>query len=272
MPELPEVEVTMRGVTPALKDSTIVDVFKGDKKMRIPLSDDLYKLVGAHVLSLSRRGKYIIVTTTKGSFIIHLGMSGHLKVVDKDSPLILHDHFALTLDNGKAVRLNDPRRFGLVAYVNENEDPLKSPVLQNLGPEPFSEDFNATYLMDTLKKRSIPIKVAIMDSKVVVGVGNIYASESLFLAGISPLRKANSLTKEECEKLVVVIKDLLKESIKSGGTTIRDFSGADGKPGYFVQHLNVYGHEGKKCPRCGHEILGLVQAQRHTFYCKHCQH
>lgn len=272
MPELPEVEVTMRGVTPALKDSVIQSVFKGEKKLRIPLSDDLYKLKDAKVLSLQRRGKYIIVTTTKGSFIIHLGMSGHLKVVDHDAPFVLHDHFALALNNGKDVRLNDPRRFGLVAYVKAGEDPLRSPVLQNLGPEPFGEDFTAEYLHNTLKKRHIAVKQAIMDSKVVVGVGNIYASESLFLAQISPLRKASSLTLEECGRLVTVIRDLLHESIKKGGTTIRDFSGADGKPGYFVQNLNVYGHEGEKCPRCGHTILGTVQGQRHTYYCANCQH
>ena len=139
MPELPEVEVTMRGVSPALKGSVIKSVFKGEKKLRIPLSDDLYQLKDAKVLSLKRRGKYIIVTTTKGSIIVHLGMSGHLKVVDNDAPFILHDHFALSLDNGKDVRLNDPRRFGLVAYVKEGDDPLASPVLKNLGPEPFSD-------------------------------------------------------------------------------------------------------------------------------------
>lgn len=272
MPELPEVEVTMRGVSPALKGSVIKSVFKGEKKLRIPLSDDLYQLKDAKVLSLKRRGKYIIVTTTKGSIIVHLGMSGHLKVVDNDAPFILHDHFALSLDNGKDVRLNDPRRFGLVAYVKEGDDPLASPVLKNLGPEPFSDAFNADYLYNALKKRHIAVKQAIMDSKVVVGVGNIYASESLFLAEISPLRSASTITREECVKLVDVIRKLLQESIKKGGTTIRDFSGADGKPGYFVQNLNVYGHEGEKCPRCGHPILGTVQGQRHTYFCGHCQH
>ena len=210
MPELPEVEVTMRGVSPALKDSVIKSVFKGEKKLRIPLSDDLYQLQGAKVLSLQRRGKYIIVTTTKGSIIVHLGMSGHLKVVDHEAPFILHDHFALALDNGKDVRLNDPRRFGLVAYVKEGNDPLASEVLKNLGPEPFSDAFNADYLYNTLKKRHIAVKQAIMDSKVVVGVGNIYASESLFLAEISPLRSASTITREECEKLVEVIRKLLQ--------------------------------------------------------------
>lgn len=271
MPELPEVEVTKRGIEKALLNATIKDVFKSDKKLRYPLSDDLYKLKGAKITNIIRRAKYIIVYTTKGSLIIHLGMTGHFRVLEKGTERILHDHFDVTLDNGYIVRLNDTRRFGLVLFIDKNEDPLLHKLLNKLGPEPLSDDFNTEYLKEALKKKTVSIKQAIMDGEVVVGVGNIYASEVLFLSKINVETKARDVPLDKLELLVKNIKEILEKSIKSGGTTIKDFSGADGKPGYFVQNLFVYGHEGKECKICKNTIKAIIQGQRKTFFCPNCQ-
>lgn len=272
MPELPEVEVTKRGIAPVLLNHKITDVFVGDKKLRVPLSADLKKLSGAEVTKVERRAKYIIVTTTQGSLIIHLGMTGHLQIIETAKPRVNHDHFELMLDSNLSVRYNDTRRFGLVLYIPLGEDPYANKFLAELGPEPLQDAFTGQVLLERLARRSCSLKQAIMDNKVVVGVGNIYASETLFLSKISPLRKANSLSLAEAELLVTNIKQVLAKSIASGGTTIRDFEGADGKPGYFVQNLNVYGHAGKPCPVCGQKIETIVLGQRSTFYCPHCQH
>lgn len=272
MPELPEVEVTMRGVRPALLKHQVRRVYVGEKRLRLPLSPELKNLEGATVTALQRRAKYILATTTQGSLVVHLGMTGHLRVLPEETSPVLHDHFALVMDDGREILYNDPRRFGLVVYVKEGEDPLTTlPFLKDLGPEPFSEGFNGAYLFEKFQKRRLPVKQVLMDNKVVVGVGNIYACEVLFRTAIDPRREARSLSPEECAQIVQEVRVLLEESIARGGTTIRDFSGADGKPGYFVQNLNVYGHKGEPCPRCGTPIEYIEQGQRHTYFCPHCQ-
>ena len=272
MPELPEVEVTKRGIEPVLQGHQITDVFIGDKCLRVPLSPELAKLKGAKVLKLARRGKYIIVSTTQGSLIIHLGMTGHLGIVKTASERKLHDHFELMLDDGTSVRYNDTRRFGLIVYIPEGEDPYAYKPIAALGPEPLSPDFTPEVLQAALVKRKGTIKQTLMNSEVVVGVGNIYACETLFLSQIDPRRPANSLTMDELQRLVKHIKETLTSSIASGGTTIRDFAGADGKLGYFVQNLKVYGHMGEPCSCCGTKIERIVQGGRSTFFCPHCQH
>ena len=272
MPELPEVEVTKMGISPALLHATVTDVFIGEKSLRVPLSQDLVLLKGHKVTDIARRGKYIVISfDDTSSIIVHLGMTGHFKVQDANAPFILHDHFRMYLDNGQSITLNDARRFGLVIYIRAGDNPYENKFLKVLGVEPFSDNFNATYLLNKFKNKSIAIKVAIMDSHIVVGVGNIYASESLFLSGIDPTTKSCDVKKEQLEKLVDIIKDLLKKSIAMGGTTIRDFSGADGKPGYFVQNLFVYGHEGEPCKVCNTPIVAIEQGQRRTYFCPHCQ-
>lgn len=271
MPELPEVEVTLRGITKPLLHHRIKKVTLGTHKLRLPLDPKLATLEGAEIDSMQRRAKYIVIKTSQGSVILHLGMTGHLRVRDDFEGLLKHDHFAVTTEEGLSVVLNDMRRFGLVKFVAPGDDPLEDKVFQGMGPEPFSEDFNPRYLYQTLQKRSLAVKVALLDSKVVVGIGNIYASEVLFETGIDPRRRADSLTEDECGKLCLQIKDILQRSIQKGGTTIRDFSGADGKPGYFVQNLKVYGKPGEPCPACGTPIERIEQGQRHTFFCPVCQ-
>lgn len=275
MPELPEVEVTRRGIVNALDGFKVIKVFKADVSLRYPLLDNLINIEGATVTKVQRRAKFIIIDTTKGSLLVHLGMTGHFSVLDyKDVDsfeFLKHDHFALFLDNKKAVVLNDQRRFGLVQWFASNEELFNSKHIKDLAPEPLTDDFNDKYLANKLKNKSVAIKKAIMDNHIVVGVGNIYASECLFLSKINPLKLAKDLTKEEISFLITNIKDVLARSIESGGTTIRDFQGADGKLGYFVQHLNVYGHKGKPCPICQTEIEQVVIGGRSTYFCPHCQ-
>ncbi len=271
MPELPEVEVTLRGIKKTLLHHRIQKVTLGTHKLRLPLDPQLATLEGARIESLQRRAKYIVIKTAQGSVILHLGMTGHLRVRDDFADLLKHDHFAITTEEGLSVVLNDMRRFGLVKFVKKGDDPLEDKVFQGMGPEPFADDFNQNYLHQALQKRSLPVKCALLDSKVVAGIGNIYASEVLFEAGIDPRRRADSLTVDECKKLCLQIKDILQRSIQKGGTTIRDFSGADGKPGYFVQNLKVYGKPGEPCPVCAGPIERIEQGQRHTFFCPVCQ-
>lgn len=271
MPELPEVEVTKRGVSQVLLGHKITDVFVGEKPLRQPLSPDLQQLRGATVQKLERRGKYIIVFTDKGSMIIHLGMTGHLQIIKSSEPRVLHDHFELMLDSGMSVRYNDTRRFGLVLFIPLGVDPYSNKLLAELGPEPLDDAFTAEVLLSRLKKRSCTIKQTLMNSHVVVGVGNIYASEVLFLSHINPTRLARDISLEEAQLLVKNIKEVLTASIASGGTTIRDFEGADGKPGYFVQNLKVYGHAEEPCKECGTPIEHITQGGRSTYFCPHCQ-
>lgn len=271
MPELPEVEVTKRGIEPYLQGAVITGIVHDDKQLREPYSPRMNDITGGRVSSVERRAKYIIIRTNQGCLILHLGMTGHLRVLEHEEPAGAHDHFSMILNTGTIIRFNDVRRFGLIVYVGKGEDPYSDKHLTCLGPEPFSAEFNKDYLLKALSKRKLPIKQALMNNSVVVGVGNIYASEVLFKSGISPQRKACKISPAECDSLCRNIRETLTESISKGGTTIRDFSGADGKMGYFVQNLFVYGHKDQPCRKCGTTIESIVQGGRSTFYCPHCQ-
>ncbi|MCG7532994.1 bifunctional DNA-formamidopyrimidine glycosylase/DNA-(apurinic or apyrimidinic site) lyase [Psychrobium sp. MM17-31] len=268
MPELPEVEVSRLGVSQHLDGKTISDIVIRTPKLRwdIPKAD-LAKLIGQKITAISRRAKYLIIETAIGHIIIHLGMSGSLRVIDKSTPLKKHDHVDVTVGD-KVLRLNDPRRFGAVLYADESGE---HQVFEKLGPEPLTDAFNAEHLAEKCAKRKAAIKLVIMDNPVVVGVGNIYANEALFLTGIHPLTPANKVPTEKIPQLVSTIKDVLAAAIKQGGTTLKDFSQTDGKPGYFAQSLFVYGREGEPCLRCKSELQGVKIGQRASVFCSQCQ-
>jgi len=270
VPELPEVETTRRGVEPYLKNRTVKSVTIRTPRLRWPIPKTLAKkLLGQKILSVKRRAKYLLIETTAGTLILHLGMSGSLRISTTGTAYRKHDHFALALSNEKELRLHDPRRFGAVLWTNEDID--QHPLLASLGPEPLKKDFNADYLFRINQNRKVSIKQHIMNSKIVVGVGNIYASEALFLAGIHPKRAARRISKVRIERLVDAIKSVLTDSIQQGGTTLRDFIRENGEPGYFAQHLNVYGKTGEPCPNCDKVIKQIVLGQRSTYYCSNCQ-
>ena len=270
MPELPEVETTRSGIEPHIKNQNISRVEIHNHSMRWPIPKDLPKLANRRkIQSVDRRGKYLLIKLSNGTIIIHLGMSGSLRISTAEKPLRKHDHFVLSLASGKQLRLYDPRRFGAVLWwgADLNEHPL----LSSLGPEALEDLFTAAYLHNTCSNRKVSIKQHIMNSKVVVGAGNIYASEALFRAGINPKRKAGSVSLSRCEKLVTAIKSVLTESIRQGGTTLKDFLRENGEPGYFKQQLKVYDRANEPCPECGNSIKQIVLGQRSTFYCTLCQ-
>ncbi|MGY5451317.1 bifunctional DNA-formamidopyrimidine glycosylase/DNA-(apurinic or apyrimidinic site) lyase [Agarivorans sp. MS3-6] len=269
MPELPEVETSRRGISPYLQDQTIAAVIVRQPKLRWPVPELIQCCVGLPILGISRRAKYLLIETQAGHIIIHLGMSGSLRIVDKAVAAEKHDHVDIVLASGKALRLNDPRRFGCVLF---SQLPIEQHnLLAKLGPEPLLEDFSSDYLIAQAAKRSVAIKQFVMDNKVVVGVGNIYANEALFRTGIHPKRAANKVSKHRLEALTSNIKQVLAEAIEQGGTSLKDFTNADGKPGYFKQTLAVYGREGEACDNCGELIKALRIGQRNTFFCPHCQ-
>lgn len=271
MPELPEVETARRGIEPHLCGHLVTDVIVRNRHLRWPIPRALVQtLPGQRIASVSRRGKYLLLRTAAGTAILHLGMSGSLRVLPADTPAGKHDHVDLVLDDGMALRLHDPRRFGTLLWTTQ--DPARHKLLSTLGPEPLSDDFDGDYLFKASRGRKVAIKNFIMNSHIVVGVGNIYASESLFLARIHPERPAGRITRERYVALAKAIRQVLTAAIKAGGTTLRDFTREDGQPGYFRQHLRVYGREGKRCERCGHAIKAHVTGQRMTYYCPHCQH
>lgn len=269
MPELPEVETTRRGIQPYVEHKHIHSVTIRERRLRWPVSDTLTSLSMARVNKLERRAKYLILHLPNGFIIIHLGMSGSLRVVDSSAPIGKHDHIDLLMDDGKIVRYNDPRRFGSVLWVDDWEN---HPLFTKLGPEPLDEAFDADYLYQQAKGKKAPIKQFIMDNKNVVGVGNIYASEALFLSGIHPKRPAGSISKKRITQLVAHIKKTLTAAITQGGTTLRDFVGGDGKPGYFQQQLNVYGRGGEPCTACQTRLKEIKLGQRASVYCPKCQH
>jgi formamidopyrimidine-DNA glycosylase len=270
VPELPEVETTRAGIAPHVEGKRVRQVIVRDRRLRWPVSAALGReLSGQLIERVRRRGKYLLLETAAGTCIIHLGMSGSLRIVAQDSPAEKHDHVDIVLSSGKSLRLRDPRRFGCVLWTKR--DPEKHKLLASLGPEPLSEDFNADYLKDKAGKRKQAIKTFIMNSKVVVGVGNIYANEALFLSGIRPTRPAGRLSKPRMGLLVDSIKQVLGRAIRAGGTTLRDFVNGDGKPGYFSQQLNVYGRGGKPCINCGTALKEIQLGQRATVYCPKCQ-
>ena len=270
MPELPEVETTCRGIAPHIENNTISKVIVRNRSLRWPIPTGLNnKLYQQKIISVKRRAKYLIINTDVGSLIIHLGMSGSLRILSIDETIDKHDHFELQFKNDICLRLRDPRRFGCVLWQKNN--PLEHKLLINLGPEPLDKSFNAELLFERSRKRKTSIKQFIMDAKIVVGVGNIYASESLFLAGINPKRLAGKITKSNAADLTQAIKKILRQAIKQGGTTLKDFRSSDGKPGYFQQKLKVYDRKNEACKNCGKPIKSITLGQRSTFYCPHCQ-
>ena len=271
MPELPEVETTRRGIEPHIDHHVIDDLIVRNSALRWPVPKQLRKKIGGQrIRAVDRRGKYILLRLESGTVIIHLGMSGSLRVCPPDTPARKHDHVDFVLDNGQSLRLHDPRRFGAVLWTDK--DPKRHKLLSALGPEPLEDDFDAAYLYARTRKRGASIKSVIMNSHIVVGVGNIYACESLFLAGINPKRKAGTLSLARCEKLVQAIKQVLGDSITQGGTTLRDYIRENGQPGYFALKLLVYGKASEPCTQCGKPVRQIRQQQRSTFYCTHCQH
>ena len=269
MPELPEVETTLRGVSPHLVGRTVRELIVQERRLRWPVPDDLAEIEGTTILAGSRRGKYLLFTTARGTLLIHLGMSGSLRVLAPSVPWRKHDHLALRLDTGMELRFHDPRRFGTVQWVHG--DALAHPLLKDLGPEPLSPDFTARHLFDLSRGRSSSVKAFIMDSHIVVGVGNIYACEALFMSGIRPTLAAGKVSLPRYQRLVASVQEVLAASIEMGGTTLRDFLNESGEPGYFKQTLRVYDREGLPCHTCGTLIKRIVQTNRSTFLCPKCQ-
>ncbi len=274
MPELPEVETVLRGVAPHIEGRSVAAVTVRQAKLRQPVPETLgATLAGETVLECSRRAKYLLIRFATGVLLIHLGMSGSLKILLPDAPHPepqKHDHLDIAFSDGTVLRYRDPRRFGLVLWFAGAAE--HHPLLAELGPEPLTDEFDGSYLHRRLSSLKRPVKTALMDNAVVVGVGNIYANESLFAAGIRPDRAANSLSAEECATLAGCIKTVLARAIAAGGSTLRDFTDSSGHSGYFQQEYAVYGRTGQPCPRCGAPVEKTVLGQRGTFFCAGCQH
>lgn len=269
MPELPEVETTRRGIKPYIDQQTVKEIIVRQPKLRWPVPAEIEQMEGQLVESVTRRGKYILLETATGTALIHLGMSGSLRIVDAGAEVEKHDHVDIVIETGKAIRLRDPRRFGAFLWTTQN--PLKHKLIRSLGPEPLTDDFNVDYLYQASRGRTMSIKQFIMNGHIVVGVGNIYACESLFMAGISPKWAAGKVSKKRYQKFVEEIKTVLANAIKQGGTTLKDFVQVEGSPGYFKQELNTYGRAGESCFICQSTIKQITQGQRSTFYCAKCQ-
>lgn len=269
MPELPEVETTLRGIAPHTEGRQITDIVVRQSQLRWPVPRVIRKAIAQRVNAVRRRAKYLLLDTDLGSIVLHLGMSGSLTVQPMAKPLNKHDHLDIVFDNQHCLRLNDPRRFGACLWQGIDAPQLE--VLKNLGPEPFSRAFKGKRLYEWSRGRSIAVKNFIMTNAVVVGVGNIYASESLFRAGIDPRRGAGKISLKRYQLLSEQIRIVLSEAIEQGGTTLRDFYGADGKPGYFRIQLKVYDRAGESCFQCGSIIRSVRIGQRNSFYCPQCQ-
>lgn len=270
MPELPEVETTRRGLVPHLIDRRIATVHVYETRLRWPvaptLADDLRS---QRILAVERRAKYLLLRLERGTLILHLGMSGSLRVLPAHTVLLAHDHFDLRLDSGQALRFNDPRRFGCCLYTTDAWE--QHQLLCRLAPEPFDAAFDAAYLHRVTRRRRVAIKQLLLNGRLVTGVGNIYASEALFRARIRPRRAARSLTLLECRALAKAIRSVLRMAIRAGGTTLRDYFNAEGAPGHFRQKLFVYERAGQPCRRCRTPIRQIAQGQRSTYYCAQCQ-
>jgi formamidopyrimidine-DNA glycosylase len=269
MPELPEVETSRRGIAPWIEHQDVSGVVVRQHQLRWPVATEIEKLLpGQTIRSLRRRAKYLLIGTDAGTAMLHLGMSGSLRIIDAGAPAGVHDHVDIELGSGKALRFRDPRRFGSLLWAN---DPVEHPLLRNLGPEPLAEAFDGAYLHAVARGRRVSIKQFLMNASVVVGIGNIYACESLFVAGIHPKRPAGRVSGTRLNALTHAVKMVLTKAIAAGGTTLRDFHGGDGEPGYFQQELEVYGRDGEPCLRCERPITVIVLGQRSTYYCKNCQ-
>ena len=274
MPELPEVETTRRGLAPHVEGRRIQAVTLRRPDLRWPIPPEVARdLPGQRIQAVRRRAKYLLMDTEAGSALLHLGMSGSLRVLPATTPATAHDHVDIALAGahggaGRVLRFNDPRRFGCLLWQAPGEI---HPLLQGLGPEPLSDAFDGDYLFAMSRGRKAPVKTFLMDQAVVVGVGNIYAAESLFRAGISPLRAAGKVSRERYAALAEAVKAILAYAITRGGTTLRDFLSPDGAPGYFEQELSAYGRGGESCPRCGRPMKQALVGQRATVWCGHCQ-
>jgi len=269
MPELPEVETSRRGIAPWVENQQVCEVIIRDRRLRWPVPIEIdQQLPGQEILSVRRRAKYLLFETAVGSAMLHLGMSGSVRIIDSDEPAAKHDHVDIRFSSGKALRFRDPRRFGSLLWTT---NPDEHELLRNLGPEPLSREFDGDYLWQKSRGRRVSIKQFIMNATIVVGVGNIYASEALFMARIHPKRAAGKFSAERMTRLSDAIKSVLELAIEAGGTTLRDFHGGDGEPGYFKQQLDVYGREGLPCADCKKPIKAIVLGQRSTFYCTQCQ-
>lgn len=270
MPELPEVETTRRGIEPHIVQATVAEVMIRQAKLRWPVPSEISQALPGQILhKVGRRGKYLLLSFQHGTLIMHLGMSGSLRILRRPIPATKHDHFDLVFNNGSTLRLRDPRRFGAILWTTDPVD--QHYLLKHLGPEPLDGEFHAAYLHDVGQRRHLAIKNLIMDSKVVVGVGNIYANEALFRAGIHPTRPSNRLAHTRYARLAEMIIEVLHKAIQQGGTTLRDFHQEDGRPGYFAQSLQVYGRADQPCTQCGTLIKHKNIGQRSSFYCPKCQ-
>ena len=271
MPELPEVETTRRGISPFLVGQTVQTVTIRQRQLRWPIPAELDNaLPGQIITAVNRRAKYVLLQTAAGTALVHLGMSGSLRITDCDTAWKKHDHVSIELNNGRCLRLHDPRRFGALLWTSAPVE--QHPLLRKLGPEPLGNNFNGPYLYDLSRQRRTPVKLFIMDGTVVVGAGNIYASEALFMAGIDPRRAAGRISLTRYEKLATAIRQVLQAAIAQGGTTLRDFVGSQGEPGYFKQYLRVYDRQGEPCRACQTPIRQIRLGQRSSYYCPHCQH
>ena len=270
MPELPEVETTRRGIAPLVSGVRVERVVVRERRLRWPIPRQVEReLAGARMLGVQRRAKYLLLESERGTAIAHLGMSGSFSVVAADAGPGAHDHYDLFLDTGKALRFTDPRKFGSLLWGGR--EPLRHKLLAQLGPEPFSAEFSGAWLKQRSLGRKVAVKSYLMMSAVVAGVGNIYASEALYRAGIHPRRAAGRIALHRYERLAGTVRDVLREAIEAGGTTLRDFADASGRPGYFAQRLDVYDRAGRDCHHCGSQIRRSVIAQRASYYCSNCQ-
>lgn len=269
MPELPEVETTRRGIAPHIIGKHLQTAVVRHTGLRWPVEELDRLMAGQRLSAIDRRGKYLLFRFERGVLLGHLGMSGSLRILSQPQAPGAHDHIDLVFDNGTLLRYTDPRRFGAMLWTTLPVE--EHTLLAHLGPEPLEDSFSGDYIYQRSRKRSQAIKTFIMDSKVVVGVGNIYANEALFRAGIRPTLPAGKVSAAAYERLVADIKAVLSEAIRQGGTTLRDFIGGDGKPGYFKQELQVYGRGGEPCRRCGKVLKEVKLGQRATVYCTSCQ-
>ena len=269
MPELPEVETTRRGLLPHVAGRRIEHVLLRRADLRWPIPREVEELLPEQRIDdIRRRAKYLLLDTAAGSALLHLGMSGSLRVLPSDTPVRAHDHVDIALDSDRVLRFNDPRRFGCLLWQAPGQT---HPLLAGLGPEPLSDAFDGDYLFALSRGRKAPVKTFLMDQAVVVGVGNIYAAEALFQAGVSPLRAAGKVSRERYAALAEAVKAILAHAITRGGTTLRDFISPDGAPGYFEQELSAYGRGGAPCPRCGRAMKQATIGQRTTVWCTRCQ-
>ena len=269
MPELPEVETTRRGLAPHLEGRRIRSVLLRRPDLRWPIPPEVGEcLPGQRIVAVRRRAKYLLLDTAAGSALLHLGMSGSLRLLPATAPVRAHDHVDVQLDNHRVLRFNDPRRFGCLLWQPSGET---HELLRGLGPEPLSDSFDGDYLFAMSRGRNASIKTFLMDQAVVVGVGNIYAAEALFEAGIAPSRPAGKVSRERYERLAIAVKRILAHAIERGGTTLRDFISPDGLPGYFEQELSVYGRGGEPCKQCGARLKEASIGQRTSVWCPRCQ-